>query len=275
MTAPRAAGALLLVGLTSLTPGAAGGESATDKYRDLLHRKRTLLREASLLKYETAWAASKIPYIFLDLEKGKMEFRVRGKVLKSYALKGVFLDERGSRPAVPEVIWRALDTPITVVEKQGGHPELVPPDPEAGRHTGLLYSDPNQLSSQTGAREVDTDAGVLGVDAPSEYFIRFEEGVIIHVENPKEYTFREKASQRMADVTGGLQRMMQSLWGGPARSKGPEWKLELYVVLDPDTAKYLHYSLLPGEKLVVVPPPPPPVALVASSGAPSKAAASR
>jgi hypothetical protein len=204
-----------------------------------------------------------------------MEFRLRGKVLKSYPMKSVSMDERGSRPAVPEVIWRALDTPITVVEKQGGRPELVPPDPDAGRHTGLLYSDPNQLSSQTGAREVDTDAGVLGVDAPTEYFIRFEEGVIIQVRNPKEYTFRERASQRMADMTGGLQRMFQGLWGGPAKPKGPEWKLELYVVLDPDTAKYLHYSLLPGEKLVVVPPSPPPVALVASSGSPSKAAAAR
>lgn len=263
--------ALVVLATLAGTATQGGGEMSTERYRELLHRKRTLLREASLLKQESEWAVGKLPYVFFNMESGQLEFRLRGKMLKSYPIKGIFLDERLRRPAPPEAIWRALDEPITLLEKQGGRPELVPPDPEAGRETGLLYSDPNHLATQTGAKPIDTDAGVLGVDAPTEYYIEFEEKVIFFVRSPRTPTLREKAADRFSEIVSAV-----SGWFGAEESQGDDkHRLKLYLVIEPEIAKFLHYSLLPGEKLVLVPPSPPPVVLVAAGSGPAETPASR
>jgi hypothetical protein len=263
--------ALLALAALAGTAARAGGEMSTERYRELLHQKRTLLREASQLKREAEWAAGKLPYIFFNMESGQLEFRLRGKMLKSYSVQGIFLDERLRRPATAEAIWRALDEPITLREKQGGRPELVPPDPEAGRETGLLYSDPNHLATQTGAKPIDTDAGVLGVDAPTEYYIEFEEKVIFFVRSPRTPTLRERAADRFSEMVSAV----SGLFGGERSQGDGKHRLKLYLVIEPEIAKYLHYSLLPGEKLVLVPPPPPPVVLVASGSGPAEIPASR
>jgi hypothetical protein len=264
----RGCGAAAAVAIALAGSTHAGGESSTERYRELLHQKRALLREASILKQETDWAAGKLPYIFFNLQSSQLEFRLRGKILKSYPVKGIFQDERTTRAADPEMIWRALDQPITVTEKQGGRPELIPPDPEAGREHGLLYSDPNQLASQTGAKPIASDAGVLGVDAPTEYYIEFEEKVIFYVRSPRTPTFREKAADRFSDLTSTL----SGWFGGKTAAPDARHRLALYLVIDPETAKYLHYSLLPGEKLMLTPPSPPPVVLVAGASAPKSGA---
>jgi len=255
--------AVSLVGV--LGHGWAGGEMSSDRYRELLGRKRSLLREAALLQREAEWAAGKPPYIFFNLENRQLEFRMRGRTLKTYPVKGIFLDEGLRRPATPEAVWRALDKPITVYDVEGGRPELVPPDPETGRTTGLLYADPNQLATQTGATSVDTDAGVLGVDAPAEYYIQFDEEVIFHIRSPRADSIRQRASRRLAEFAAGLRGMAGGWLGRAGRKEGPTFRLTLYLTLEPEIAKYLHYSLLPGEKMIVVPPNPPPVIPVASA----------
>ncbi|MGH9869151.1 MAG: hypothetical protein ACREAA_13430 [Candidatus Polarisedimenticolia bacterium] len=259
------AAVVLLAG--TLSHAGAAGEKSSDRYLELLHRKRTLLREAALLQRETEWAAGKPPYIFFNAESRQLEFRMRGKILKTYPVKGIFLDEGLRRPASPEAIWRALDKPITVYDVQGGRPELVPPDPEAGRTTGLLYSDPNQLSSQTGATSVDTDAGILGVDAPAEYFIQFDEEVIFHIRSPRDDSIGKTASRRLSELAAGLRGTIGGWFGGASGKDGTKFRLTLYLTLESEVAKFLHYSLLPGEKLIVVPPGPPPVVLVSSGSA--------
>lgn len=260
-----AVAAAVMIALAGL-PARAGGEMETERYRELLHQKRALLREASLLKQESEWVVSpkQLPYIFLNMESGQLEFRLRGKMLKSYPIKEITQDERGRHPASPEAVWRTLDQPITVLEKQGGRPELLPPDPNTGRETGLLYSDPNQLAAQTGARPISSDAGVLGVDAPTEYYIEFEEGVIFYVRSPRTPTLREKAADRFAEIAAGVRDTVSGWFGASPPKTDSRHRLALYMTIDPEVAKYLHYSLLPGEKLVVVPPSPPPVALVAA-----------
>lgn len=268
-----AAAVMVLAGVTAR----AGGEMETERYRELLHQKRVLLREAALLKQESEWIVSpkQLPYIFFNMQSGQLEFRLRGKMLKSYPVKEIFQDERGRRPASPEAIWRALDQPITVVEKQGGRPELLPPDPDSGRETGLLYSDPNQLASQTGARPISSDAGVLGVDAPTEYYIEFEEGVIFYVRSPRAPTLREKAAHRLAEIASGVRDTVSGWFGGAPPMADGKHRLALYLTIDPEIAKYLHYSLLPGEKLVMVPPSPPPVVLVAAGRGDSEGSSTR
>lgn len=263
----RALPAAAVVGLMALSlPGRpeAGAEVALDKYRSLIQEKKALQREGLMLKREAEMASTKSPYLLLDVKNGKLEFRIRGRALKAYSFSAISHDERGHRPVDPEEIWRVLDGPLTVRMKEGGHPELVPPDPEAGRETGLLYSDPNQLRDQTGAIPVDTDAGLLGVDAPTDYYIEFEEDVLFHVRLAKDLTFRQKAADRLSEIAHSMRTGLSALWGGRDLPDKSRPRLSLYLTTDADTAKHLHYSLLPGERIFVVPPPPPPVILVAS-----------
>ncbi|HKY32345.1 MAG TPA: hypothetical protein VJV23_07415 [Candidatus Polarisedimenticolia bacterium] len=271
---PGLAVAALAAGALALGAGTGGAQAgpADERYRKLLHEKRVLLRANLLLKHEAELAAGKQPYIVFDVHKGELEFRVRGKPFKTYSVSGLALDERGT-PIHPEALWRVLDKPITVLEKQGGRPELLPPDPESGRETGLLFSDPNQLASQTGATPVDTDAGLLGVDAPTDYYLKFEEDVVFHVLTPRSRSFRQKATDRLAEIAGAMRTTLTGWWGRSELPSEKRPRVVLYLTMDPDTAKHLHYSLLPGEKLVVKPPEPPPLSLVAAGPRPAPGAA--
>lgn len=260
-------GTMTAAGWLLTSDARAGAETQLDRYSALLQEKRALLRESGLLKQEAEVAATKSPYILFDPAARTLEFRIRGKTLKkAYSFSSIALDENGRRPASPEQIWKALQGPLTVLEKQGGRPELIPPDPETGREAGLLYSDPNQLAAQTGVVPVDTDAGLLGVDVPTDYHLKFEEDVVFHIRTAKTLTLRQKASSRLRDIAQSLRLSLAGLWGG-GDSRGSVPRLSLYMTTDSDTAKNLHYSLLPGERVFTVPPPPPPITLIASKGA--------
>lgn len=272
-----AAGAAGLVASLSLpaTSLLAGAETPLDKYQVLLQQKRELARKNAILQQEATIAATKSPYIFFHLEAPKLEFRVRGRALKTYAFTSMSMDERGRIPADAETLWKYLQEPLTVVEIEGAHPELIPPDPNSSAEAGLLYSDPNQLSSQTGAASVPvhTDAGVLGVDVPTDYYVRFEEKVVLHVRTPKTLTFRQQARDRLDEIAENLTHNLSTWWGRKELDNPDKPRLEIYLTTDADTAKNLHYSLLPGERVFAVPPPPPAIALVAagtSSGATPK-----
>src|SRR5262249_27211736 len=161
----------------------------------------------------------------------------------------ITLDERGRRRADAETVWKALEKPLSVVEVQGAHPELIPPDPNAAKQDGQLYSDPNQLMAQTGTGPVHSGAGVLGVDAPTDHFIRFDEGAAFHTRTAKTQTFREKAADRLAEIADSMRTTLSGLWGAKEIAVAGKPRLELFLTTDADTAKFLHFSLLPGEKL--------------------------
>ena len=257
------AAALLAALLTGLS--LAGADATLDKYQSLLQEKRAQTRQNAILAKEAELAAGKAPYIFFHVKEGKLEFRVRGRAFKSYTFASLTLDERGRRRADPEAVWKAIEKPLAVVEVQGAHPELLPPDPNAPQEEGQLYSDPNQLNGQTGAGPVHSDAGVLGVDVPTDYYIKLDQDVVFHIQTPRTQTFREKAADRLSDIAEGMRATLSGLWGKREIELAKKPRLELYMTTDPDTAKFLHYSLLPGEKILAVPPPPPPILLVASS----------
>lgn len=258
--AAAVASALLLSGSVR-----AGVEGSLDKYESLLQEKRAQAREHDVLQREAEIAATKSPYVLFYLKEGKLEFRVRGRAFKSYTFSPITLDERGRRKADPEAIWKLLDKPLTVIEVQGAHPELIPQDPNAPEDAGQLYADPNQLASQTGVAAVRSDAGLLGVDVPTDYYVKFAEDVVFHIRTPKTYTFREKAADRLSDVAESMRSTLSGFWSRKEIVIASKPSLELYMTTDADTAKYLHYSLLPGEKILAVPPPPPPIVLVATS----------
>lgn len=260
-----------LVALLSISTAGlhAGAESALDKYQALLQQKRILARKNTLLQKEAEIATTKSPYVFFHLEESTLEFRVRGRALKTYTFASMALDVRGRIPADAETLWKSLAAPLTVLEIEGAHPELIPPDPNTGAAAGLLYSNPNQLSSQTGAEPVlvRTDAGVLGVDVPTDYYVKFEEKIVFHIQTPKTLTFRQQARDRLNEIAENLSHNLSGWWGRKEIENPDKPRLEIYLTTDVDTAKNLHYSLLPGEKVFAVPPPPPPILLVVAKGA--------
>ncbi len=152
---------------------------------------------------------------------------------------------------------------------------MIPPDPETGREAGLVYSDPNQIAEQTGVVPLPTDAGILGVDVPSNYYIKIEGDVVLHIRTPDDKGFHEKAVDRLAAIAAGLKATFSGWWGGRDLPERPRPKLELYLLTDVDTAKSLHHSLLPGEKIFVVPPPAPPIVVLAAAGDDGGTVASR
>jgi hypothetical protein len=255
----------------------AGGEAAMDRFRALVQEKRALGREADLLKLEAEAAATKQAYVLFDPRSGTLEFRVRGRGFKSYTFSTITHDARGRFPADPETVYRAVGARLTVAEKEGGHPELVPPPPTEGEDEPL-FSDPNQLISQTGALSgpTPTDAGVLGVDAPSEYYIRFEENVVFHIRNARNRTFREKAADQLSEIADNIRGTWTGIFGPPRDIKqGETRRMEIYLTTDVETAKNLHYSLLPGERLFLVPPPEPSIVLVEARTTPAAKQATR
>jgi hypothetical protein len=58
---------------------------------------------------------------------------------------------------------------------------------------------------------------------------------------------------------------LSGLWGSKEIDVAGKPRFELFLTTDVDTAKFLHFSLLPGEKIFAVPPPPPPIVLVATA----------
>lgn len=235
------------------TAGAArAADGRQDRYRSLLKERRALQRESAILEIEAKSATAKSPYVFLDLEAATLEFRVRGKVLKTYRISGLSSDRRGKYPVDAEAIWNRFKGPLAVEEVQGGQPELVPPDPEEGREHGLLFSDPNQLRDQTGAVEIDTDAGILGIEAPSEYWIRLKEPLILHVHGKEDETVARQALQRFKNVLSSIGSAVSSFWGGD--DAATDAAVPIWITLEPEIAKQLHHSLLPGETIWLVPP---------------------
>ena len=160
-------------------------------YRELLLKKRVLERENFILEQEASFASTGEPYILFDVDNAVMDFRIRGWTLKTYSFQGV------SYPARPS---GASGRVLRIARVGSGGPELVPPDPGAGRKS---------------------DAGLLGVEAPTEYTVQTDGNVTIHI-------------------------------GSSAPPSGDD----LFVATDAETARSLYHSLMPGETLILLPPLP-------------------
>ena len=257
---PAACIALTLALFAAPAMPRAGGEAALEKYRDLLEEKSALRRENWFLQKEASLAASHSPYILFDVQSRKLEFRVRGKAFKSYRFSAVSYKNWGRRPVTAELIWRELDEPLTILEKEGGRPEIIPPSRDGD---DSLYQNTNQADPNDGE---SGDAAMLGVEAPTDYYIKFEEKVVFHIRSEKSRSLHDKAIDRLSEIAGSVRSRFYDLWLDPGRDDRP--RMTLYLTTDVDTAKQLYHSLLPGERIYITPPPPPPVALVASRDRP-------
>lgn len=236
------AAALVLCSFIAAPRG--GAETPLDKYRSLLEEKLALERENRSLEREAGLAGSRTPYILFDVHHGVLSFRVRGRSFKEYHVKAISSRGWGRRPIAPEALWRRHDGPLTILEKEGGRREIVPPGDEDTGAGG---------DRRSGDAPPD-DAATLGVKAPQDYYIKFEESVIFHVQTERRLTLREKAVERMGEIAAAV----RDLW-----TDNPDDPLVLYLLTDADTARRLYHSILPGEP-VYISPPPPTVTLIAA-----------
>jgi hypothetical protein len=253
-----------------LAAAVAGAESPLDRVRSLVEEKRRLEWENDRLTKELAFASTPAPYIFVDLHARTIEFRVRGKAHKSYTASAIEVLGDAGRPLTESALYALAPKPIEVVEVAGGPPELKPPpasapNPNASDFTG---PDPN-------AGPVHSDAGILGVDAPTNYDVSLQGGVKFEIRTPKAPTRWEKLRDTFTEAGHALAETLRGWTGGATAGSKAIREAAVRVSLDEDSAKALYYSILPGEHVYFLPAPPPPVKLIASLTAAPQAAEPR
>jgi len=235
---------LLLLAAGAAAPLLAASPSApaekTD-YLELRARRDELLRLEKLLEQESRLASARAPYVVLDLGRRTMDFRIRGKTFKSYRFDTIRMESRSNDLTLSEVS-RRLAEPVTLASKEGGNPELIPPDPDA---------DPN-LAADADEEEQASDAALLGVEAPTDYQVDFEEGVVFHVSAPHAEGLMDKAMQGLGKLASGLGSLFSGWLSEPADENTP-W-LELSLTASAETVRQMHHSLMPGERFLIVLP---------------------
>ena len=237
---------LLLLAILPAAPTpapAATGEGA--RYLELHAKRDELRRLNALLEEEARLASTRAPYVVLDLGKRTMDFRIRGKTFKTYRFEAIRIDTRHEGLTWSEVA-RRLAEPITMELKEGGNPELIPPDPD---------EDPNLPPEDgDGDEEPASDASLLGVDAPTDYQVDFEQGVVFHVSAPHAAGLMDKAMNGLGELAAGLRSVFSGWLGAEPAQDGP-W-LDLHLAATVETARQLHHSLLPGERFLIILPAP-------------------
>jgi hypothetical protein len=262
-----AAWALLAAASAGVSADAlAGAEAPLDRARSLLEEKMRLERENAVLRQELAYAATPHPYILVDLAAGSFEFRVRGKAHKTYTALAVELRDAAGRPIGIEELRRLAPEAVEVERKGEGPPEFKPPPAEGEAPEAEGRTDPNGAPRPT-------DAGLLGVDAPTDYDVDLEGGVRIEVRTRHDATRWERARRQLsemglavADAVGGWLRSRR-----PDQNEGP--RAVVRVTFDAARAKAFYHSILPTERFHFLPGPPPPVTLIASAAVPPPPAA--
>jgi len=255
----------------------AGGEGPLDRVRALVEEKRRLAWENETLTRELTFASTPSPYIFVDLKKGTFEFRVRGKAHKTYKASSVEILD-GSGKSLPEAILHALaPDPVEVTEKAGGPPELHPPASPGDANKAGQAPDANGDGPPGGVDPnggpVHSDAGILGVDAPSEYDIELEDGLRIEIRTPKAVGRWARLWNGMGEIASAFGNAVTSVFGRSSSSRTTLPGMAVRATVDEETAKAFYHSILPGEHLYFLPAEPPPVQLVASLSPPPPAGA--
>jgi hypothetical protein len=247
-------------------PLRAGAEGPLDRVRALVEEKRRLEWENETMTKELAFASTTAPYVFVDLRKRTFEFRVRGKVHKTYKADAIEIHGDADRPLSEGALHALAPNPIDVVERAGGPPELKPPPVTAPDANGSDFTGPDPNSGP-----VHSDAGILGVDAPINYDVTLQAGISLEIRTAK-------AASRWDQIRGSFAeagRAVVETWRGWTGGSRPVLKAiqsaAVRVIVDEETAKAFYHSILPGEHVYFLPAAPPPVRLVASLSPPPSA----
>jgi hypothetical protein len=264
LSAALLAAAAAAIGLCQAAPALAGAETALDKVKALLDEKRRLQWDNDRIREELAFASTPSPYVVIDPGTRTFEFRVRGKSHKSYAAESIEIVGRNSRPISVAELGSIAAGPVAVVEKAQGPPEFTPPalDPNAAG----AAEDPNAEPRQS-------DAMLLGVDAPADYDIDLDKGIRLEIRTRHEKTRWQRATEAFSTMGRAVTETVGGWFTGVAPGSSDEPRARVRITFDEKSAKAFYHSVLPGEHFYFRPGLPPPVSLVAAA-APQAPAAS-
>jgi hypothetical protein len=220
----RALVAAALLATAALGAGAtlAGASAGRATRADLAAMRRRTAR----LEGEYALAATRRPYIVLDLESGMLRYRLMGMTMR--------------------------EIPIAPVEVAG----LVPEGGAAstGEHLAGIFTmagkegDPRQNPLTPEQVEAGADdenvANVLPPDPPKKYRVTFRQPIAVVVSGRVEQAGVKGAWGWVSERFGGLFRKRDTT---PAT-------LEIAIQLDPATASEFWRSIIPDQRWLVIPP---------------------
>jgi len=177
----------------------------------------TLEQETRRLEAELPLAASKQPYLVLDLLSGRLEYRISGMNLKFLPFQiGSLRNAAGPATRNPAHLT------VLVLKERGAPREVIkPPDPD---------------------KPVDPlkDPKIFPPDPPIEYVLSFEEPVEIRV-----------VGERRISWKSGFTAVGRAMRRWAARRAGKE-SMRIEIRLPTERAQEIYRSLYPGEKVLVL-----------------------
>ncbi|HEV8335016.1 MAG TPA: hypothetical protein VGR67_01190 [Candidatus Polarisedimenticolia bacterium] len=177
----------------------------------------TLEQETRRLEAELPLAASKLPYLVLDLLSGRLEYRISGMSPKSIPFQiGSLRGAAGTASLDPRHLT------LLVLKERGAPREVIkPPDPD---------------------KPVDPlkDPKIFPPDPPSEYVLSFEEPVRIRVVGERRITWKS-----------GFTALRRAMRRWVARRAGKE-SIRIEIRLPAERAQEIYRSLYPGERILVL-----------------------
>lgn len=256
---PALSAALLVaaIGIGQEAPVLAGAETPLDKVKALLDEKRRLQWDNDRIREELAFASTPSPYVVVDPSARTFEFRVRGRSHKSYSAESIEIVGRSLRPISIAELGSIAAGPVAVVEKAEGPPEFTPPpvDPNAA----AAAEDPNASPRQS-------EAMLLGVDAPANYDIDLDKGIRLEIRTHLEKTRWQRAAEALSAMGRAVTETVGGWFGGAGDSEPSNApRARVRITFDEKSAKAFYHSVLPGEHFYFRPGVPPPVTIVAAA----------
>jgi hypothetical protein len=216
MRAIAAAAGLLLLGALQVALAA-----PVPTHADL----QTERRRSAVLESEVALAATRKPYLVLDLQAKALRYRLMGMTMREIAVPEMSVeglvrsDEAADAPALAGI--------FTLREKEGD-PRLKPLSPE---------------QVEAGADD-ENAANVLPPEPPKEYRLMFKQPIALEVVGHPEAQGVGGAWSRFTAFLRGLR--------GPHGDEDDRLRIALH--LDPQSAAEVYRSLIPEVRLLIVPP---------------------
>jgi hypothetical protein len=186
---------------------------------------QTERRRSAVLESEVALAATRKPYLVLDLQAKALRYRLMGMTMREIAVPEMSVeglitsDEAADAPALAGI--------FTLREKEGD-PRLKPLSPE---------------QVEAGADD-ENAANVLPPEPPKEYRLMFKQPIALEVVGHPEAHGFGGAWSRFTGFLRGLR--------GPRGDEDDRLRIALH--LDPQSAAEVYRSLIPEVRLLIVPP---------------------
>jgi len=182
-------------------------------------------RRAAVLESELALAATRKPYLVLDLGARSLRYRLMGMTMRDVPIPDLAVEGLETSEGAPGT---PLLAGIFTLKEKENDPRLTPLSPE---------------QVEDGADD-ENAANALPPEPPREYRLSFRQPIAVEV----------LGLETRGGVTGMWGRFVAALrrWHGPGG--GDEARLKIALHLDPDVAAEIYRSLIPEVRLLVLPP---------------------